>query len=151
MALAMAHNRINVRAGDRAFIVASNLCDLLQIGAQDTAYLLVAEMVGPDKEFLFNGRLFVPGHDRPGTIIDNFPKGPTPKGWAKYPLVDGNGFTLIEPASNITLFGFEEIDNICHIITNLYDETGAIVAETLPDNFLVHRGPAMIGRGGIVI
>lgn len=108
-------------------------------------------MVGPDKEFLFNGRLFLPGHRQPGTVIDNFPKGPAPHGWEKRQLVHTPGYELLDPSTNVVLFGFEEIERVCHVTTNIYDGAGTLIAETLSDNFLVHRGPAMVGRGGIFI
>jgi hypothetical protein len=108
-------------------------------------------MVGPDKEFLFNGRLFLPGYGQAGTVIDNFPKGPTPHGWKKLQRVDRSGYQLLDQVSNTVLFGFEEIDNVCHVTTNIYDDFGALIAETLSDNFLVHRGPAMVGTRGIYI
>jgi hypothetical protein len=147
----IARNWINVRPGDRCFVLSSNLCDFFQIGDQSTTYLLHAEMVGPEREFLFNGRLFLPGNSQPGTVIDNFPKGPTPHGWIKRQRVDGNGYELVDRTNGIALFGFEEIEDICHVTTNVYDGAGNLIVETLPDNFLVHRGPAMVGKGGIYI
>jgi hypothetical protein len=147
----MDHNLINVRQGDRCFIVATNLCDFFQIGDETSAYLLRAEMVGPEKEFLFNGRLFLPGHGQSGTIIDNFPKGPTPHGWEKRQRIGRPGYELLDRTGNTILFGFEEIGNVCHVTTNVYDGSGALVAETLSEDFLVHRGPARLGTQAIFI
>jgi hypothetical protein len=151
MSTILAHNWINVRPGERCFVLSSNLCDFFQIGDQTTTYLLQAEMVGPDKEFLFNGRLFLPGHHHPGTVIDNFPKGPAPQGWEKRQMVGTVAYELFDPATNTVLFGFEEIERVCHVTTNIYDGSGILIAQTLPNNFLVHRGPAMVGRGAIYI
>jgi hypothetical protein len=151
MAVIMSKNRINVRPGDRCFVASSNLCDFFQIGDNSTSYLLIAEMIGPDKEFLFNGRLFLPGHTNHGTVIDNFPKAAAPQGWVKRQRIATPGYELVDPSSDIILFGFEEIDNVCHVIANVYDESGVVIAETLADNFIVHRPPAIIGTGGIHI
>jgi hypothetical protein len=79
----MSRNWINVRPGDPAFTVGTNICDWFELGTKAGAdYWLEGQIVG-EGEYLFNGRLFLPGVTEAGTLIDNFPKGPTPKGWTK--------------------------------------------------------------------
>lgn len=135
----MRGNRVtNLLGIDRGFKVASNTVDYFEIGAlPHTKYFLKGEMVGPDEEFLFNGILFLPDVSKSGMIIDNFPKGPLPKGWTKEPLVDAEGYSLTDDKTGTIIFGYRTIENICYVITNIYDENGIIMAETAGDDFLV--------------
>jgi len=68
-------NIVNVRPGDRCFSIDGNLCDMFRLGERGrTGYLLDAEMTDPEKEFIFNGLLFMNGVSEAGTVIDSFPK-----------------------------------------------------------------------------
>jgi len=158
----MAENWASVRPGDPAFYVGTNIADMFELGHQTSSgHWLDARIVG-DGEFLFNGRLFLPSPEQggmPGTVIDNFPKGPTPHGWTKYPRVDEEGYDL--KSGNKTLFGYRVVlwrapgaraeSRLCLVTVNIYDSGGNIVAESLPDQFLVHKGPAQIGTHGIFL
>src|SRR3990167_5895442 len=119
MASRMSRNLINVRPGDPAFLISTNLCDYFELGDRaGVDYWLEGLIVGPPPEFVFNGRIYVKGHGQ-GTIIDNFPRGPTPSGWTKRALLNGNGYELV--SGNETLFGFEELPgHICRVTVNLY-------------------------------
>jgi len=148
MATILARNWINVRPGDPAFIVSTNVCDWFELGqraGQD--YWLEGVILRPT-EFVFNGRLFLPDASEHGTIIDNFPKGPTPTGWIKRQRADGAGYELVSIAGK-SIFGFLIEGPLCKVTANIYAANGALVAESLVDQFLLHRGPASIGRGGI--
>jgi hypothetical protein len=163
------HNRINIRSGEPCFIIGHNLVDMFEIGRPPrpgqpplparTAYWLVAERVGEEAEFSFNGCLFTGEGDIRGTIIDNFPKGPVPEGWVRRQKVDVEGYELIRESDGKVLFGYEVIPpdpatdrgRTCLVTANIYDEFGDLVAETTQHNFRVHRGPASLGRGGIYI
>lgn len=153
MTISMSRNLLNVGPKDPAFLIGSNLADHFEIGNQDgVGYWLRADIVGSPAEFIFNGRLFLPSKPASGTIIDNFPKGPTPAGWERQQLVDRPGYSLIDQETGAVLFGFEVTEgHICHVITNLYDQKGSLIAETGKNVFLVHIGPALIGTGGIRI
>ena len=62
----MAMNRVNVRPGDPAFLVGANLCDWFEIGSKTGAdHWLQGEIVGSPPEFMFNGRIYVPGFPLP--------------------------------------------------------------------------------------
>lgn len=146
----LARNWINVRPGEPAFEVATNICDYFELGTREGQdYWLEGTIVG-EGEFLFNGRLFVPNAHIHGTIIDNFPKGPTPNGWTKKPLMDDDGYSLVDQTGK-TVFGYRVVDKICLVIVNIYSAASELVAESLPHQFLLHSGPARIGRGGIFI
>ncbi|MEX2650126.1 MAG: hypothetical protein WD673_14035 [Alphaproteobacteria bacterium] len=143
-------NWINVQPGSPGFLVASNVCDYFELGAKSGGdHWLEGKIVEPN-EFIFNGRIFLPNRAGSGTIIDNFPKGPIPQGWALEPLVDREGYRLV--MGDLTLFGYEVSNNhFCHVTVNIYAADGVIVAESLPGKFSIHRGPARIGRNAIVI
>jgi hypothetical protein len=80
----MQGNLFNVRPGEPAFNVHTNLCDYFQIGQRIGDDLwLEGQIIGPENEFVFNGRLFSKnGHV--GTILDNFPKASAPEGWTRW-------------------------------------------------------------------
>jgi len=101
----MSNNWINVRPGDPAFSIGTNICEYFELGKRlGDDYWLEAQIVG-DAEFFFNGRIFLPGSGS-GTLIDNFPKGPTPQGWTKRQR-DGQGFELVSDAT--VLFGYRVV------------------------------------------
>jgi len=155
----MIDNWINVRPDDPALVISSNVCEWFELGTQQGPdYWLEAGIVGSG-EFLFNGRLFLRGVAEAGTIIDNFPRGPAPKGWTRRQRVDGQGYELVSDSNDVVLFGYRvvpmsipgrrSISDLCFVTVNIYDSTGKLVAESLPDEFRLYGRPAKIGRGGI--
>jgi hypothetical protein len=149
-------NWFNVRPGDAAFIIGTNACDWFDLGVRGgTDYWLEGEIVN-GTEFLFNGRLFLPTPGQGGTIIDNFPKGPIPYGWTKRSRVDCTGYDLVSQNGTI-LFGYRaasylaagpQTESLIGLVTvNIYAADGGLVAESLPDQFVLLRHPATIGRG----
>ena len=143
--------------GIRLFSIGTNICEWFELGAKKgTDHWLEAQIVG-EGEFLFNGRLFLPRGAGGGTVIDNFPKGPAPKGWTKRARLDQQGYELVSDGT--VLFGYhvaaipipgrDTESGICFVTVNIYDVKGTIIAESLPNEFRLHRGPAMIGHGGI--
>ena len=66
----LAGNLINVRPGEPAFAVSTNLCDWFELGDRaGTDYWLEGNIVGSG-EFVFNGRLYLPSAGVAGTIND---------------------------------------------------------------------------------
>src|SRR5690349_6701581 len=135
----MSQNWINVKPGDPAFSISTNICEYFELGRRDGAdYWLEGQIVG-GAEFIFNGRIFVPGISGAGTVIDNFPKGPTPQGWTKRQRADGQGYDLF--ADGKTLFGYRVVpvpipgrgatSALCFVTANLYTAAGQTVAESL--------------------
>jgi hypothetical protein len=153
----MSGNWINVRPGDPALSIGTNVCEWFELGNRaGSDYWLEAAIVGGN-EFLFNGRIFLANGSAAGTVIDNFPKGPTPNGWTKRPRADGTGYELVSDGT--VLFGYRVVgvpipgrstaSSICFVTVNIYNSKGELVAESLPDEFRLHKHPATIGRGGI--
>lgn len=148
----MQHNFFNVGPNDRAFIVSSNFCDMFMLGEQSSDdFYLRGEMAGPEKEFIFNGRIFVPGLSEAGTIIDNFPRVRAPKGWVKRLQPHGRGYQLVDDTSGVVLFGYRELDGRCLVEARLFSKDGRLVAETAGSDFVIHLGPAQIGTGGLYV
>lgn len=147
-------NLINVRWGDPAFSVATNLCDYFSLGTEEgEGHWIEGQMVGPDKEIVFNGRIFFPPSNAAeavnGEIIDNFPRGPVPAGWTRYQR--DNGYDLVD-RNGRTLFGYTVGDDgTCVVTVNIYTAEGELAAESTDGSLLVHKGPARLGRNGIAI
>ena len=143
----IAQNWINVRPGDPAFVVATNVCDYFELGNRggDDYWLEGLIVTG---EFLFNGRLYLPDRRVSGVIIDNFPKGPIPHGWTRRQHLDEEGYDLVSDDGTI-LFGYHVQGVLCMVTVNIYAKDGGLVAESRPEDFHLHRHPATIGRGGI--
>jgi hypothetical protein len=146
----------NVRRGDPAFIIGTHAYDWFDLGVREgTNYWLQVEIVN-GTEFLFNGRLFLPTPGHGGTIIDNFPKGPIPDGWTKRSHVDSTGYDLVSWNGTV-LFGYRaacyliaglQKESLVGLVTvNIYAADGGLVAESLPNRFVLLRHPATIGRG----
>ena len=134
------------------FDIGSNQTPFFQIGLKQGDDLwLQGELAGPNEEFLFNGRLFVPGNINTGTIIDNFPKGPAPNGWYIRKFADQEGYELVSNDSEIVLFGFRVQGQLCIVTTNLIDKNGNIAVETNNMSLCVYGFPVRLGRHGIVI
>lgn len=145
----LAENWINVRRGQPAFVVSSNVCDWFEIGQRTgNDYWLEGSVVG-DGEFVFNGRLFVRDGGGAGTMIDNFPRAAAPQGWTKHAQPDSEGYKLVADDGTV-LFAYSIVDRLCLVAANLYAANNDLIAESLPGEFRLHRGPARIGRNGIV-
>jgi hypothetical protein len=139
-------NSFNVRPGDPAFEIATNLCDVFELGTEGgNGHWLHAHIV--EGEFLFSGRLFARGR-LAGTVLDNFPKA-TPEGWTRRQRVDGEGYELVDK-DGMVLFGYRVDNKVCRVTVNIYDSSGEIVAESAPDELRVYQPPMRIGRSGVV-
>ena len=151
MPIRFRENIVNVAAGGPRFAVASDLYDYFFFGDRDqNNFFLEGLILGPPPEFVFNGKLFIPGEPLPGTIIETFPKGPAPGGWIRRQNVGVAGYELVmSQDQNTVLFGFTVRDNTCHVTVNLYDEDQQIFAETTEDTLVIHHGPYLLGRSGI--
>ncbi|MCW0047392.1 hypothetical protein OIU13_12725 [Brevundimonas sp. BT-123] len=145
--MVMSRNWINVSPGDRAFNIRSNMCDYFRLGIEDgNDVWLEGRIVGT--EFVFNGRLFLHNGEQ-GTVIDNFPKGPSPAGWSQRRKGDAEGYELLDDRGEV-VFSYHVDDKTCVIDVNLYKADGSLAAHGGQDGLIVHV-PAMIGQNGIVI
>jgi hypothetical protein len=130
----------------RGFYVAGTLTPSFRI--QGAQAFLVGEMVGPEEEFLFQGKLFAATGMAPATVIDNFPKAPPPTGFRQERVPDVDGYHLVDEQTRQILFGFRVEDSICHVTTVLYDHNGAIVGQNRNDDFILFGGSVKFGQTG---
>lgn len=144
-----AKNIIN-EGSKRYFDLGTTLCPYFEIGdAIGTDIWLEGQLVGPEEEYLFNGRLFVPGIIGSGTIIDNFPKSPAPSGWYIRKHVDEEGYDLINQADEQVLFGYRTVGNTCLVTTNLYTRSGSLIVRVTTLGLEVRGVQLRLGRHGI--
>jgi len=137
---------LELTGGAPSFNVASNYVPRFTIGSPEGDDVwLRGELVGDDRQPVFSGHLFL-SDGSAGTVIDNFPKGPTPNGWTKRQRLNGAGYELVDDEGRI-LFGFS-IDEygICDVTVNLYDMDGETVATANGQDGLITNGAA-VGMG----
>lgn len=141
-------NSMNYRAGSRGFNLLTNFCDYFELGSESGSDVwLKGEMVGPEKEFVFNGRLFHKG-GQGGVVLDNFPKA-VPEGWTKRPSMDCEGYDLFDDKGEL-IFGYRVgSDGVCAVDVSLYKEDGVVAATSGQGGLVINEIPATIGRGGI--
>ena len=141
--------------GHRAwFRLASNKMQYFEIGARqsDTAWLEgIVTPAGRRDEFLFNGRIYVPGVEARVVQFESFPKGPAPAGWRIIQHAADGGHDLVSIETGDAIFGYKVDDGVCVITTNIYGSSSELWAETADDDLLIHRGPARLGRHGLQV
>jgi hypothetical protein len=110
---------------------------------------LEGQIIGPENEFVFNGRLFSQlGHV--GTIFDNFPRASMPGGWTRRVSPLHDGYDLVG-ANGETIFAYRvDANRICHITVDLYTANGSLAAHG-GQGALVTHVPTMLGRNGKMI
>jgi hypothetical protein len=125
----------------RKFILGGNQGFAFRIGDDGTKYLLTGEFAGEAQDPVFNGKLYLPNSVMGGIVIDNFPKSEPPKGWVKSPAIGQEGYDLKNADTNEILFGYRVANNICRVVTNIYNENGDTVATANENGLMVHKGP----------
>lgn len=145
MPVFMKGNYIFVEPGRKCFEISSNFTNYLELGIQGiTKYYLEAKV--ESDEFRISGILL----SRSGHILchlkDNFiesedcNKEMTPHG---YRIKDRKGNFVFEIQS--------EKDLICHLKGTIYGESGETIAQDKEGDFVVLKGPAIIGKSGNAI
>jgi len=142
----MRGNYIFVEPGRKCFEVSSNFTNYLELGIQGiTEYYLEAKI--ENNEFKISGTLL----DKNGELLcrlkDNFieaskgcNKEMTPYG---YRIKDKDGTLVFEIQA--------ENDLICHLKGTIYGESGEVVAQDREGEFIILKGPAIIGKSGNAI
>jgi len=146
MPVFMRGNYIFVEPGRKCFEVSSNFTNYLELGIQGiTEYYLEAKI--ENNEFKISGTLL----DKNGELLcrlkDNFieaskgcNKEMTPYG---YRIKDKDGTLVFEIQA--------ENDLICHLKGTIYGESGEVVAQDREGEFIILKGPAIIGKSGNAI
>lgn len=142
MSVVMKDNYIFVRPGEKAFKVASNYTNYLEVGQLGvTNYYIEARVEG--EEFLINASFPEPYSEQLVEVVDNVPQSSelTRK-------ILTNGYRIEDPNGRLVL-GLEVLEkDVCVIRGAVYDSNGEIVAESRDDDFVIHHGPAVIGKSG---
>ena len=135
MAYHMVGNYFGVAPGQPMFSVMSNFCDQFEFGEREGDDVWLEGEITRDGQFVFNARIFTsPGNK--GTVIDNFPVGPTKQGWTRRVYGDHEGYDLLDEDGEL-LFGYRVHEGVCFVAMDLMDKNGAVA---------VHGG-----QGGMVV
>jgi hypothetical protein len=142
----------NVRPGDPAFIIGTHACDWFDLGVRDgTDYWLQGEIVD-GTEFLFKGDYFClhPAIVEPSSTIfqrvqyltaGRSDRVSTAQGTTWYTVLFGYR------AACYLIAGLQKESLVGLVTVNIYAADGGLVAESLPNRFVLLRHPATIGRG----
>ena len=141
MAISMRGNFIFVGPDEKYFKVASNFTNYLELGLPSGEdYYLEARIEGGN--FKINATLWEPSEASAIIIKDNLPRD---SGLVRD--IFPNGWRLNDSTGQLVL-GLEANGNECHIRGRVRTKSGEIIAEESGDDFLVHRGPAVLGKFG---
>jgi hypothetical protein len=143
MSVALKGNYIFVQPGQTAFKVASNFTNYLELGvAGATDYYLEARIEG--EEVLINAVLVDPQSKSTCRVVNNFPE----RSSCRREMTP-HGYRILSPSGEL-LLGIE-LDvrtRVCHLRGTVYDAKGNVIARDDGDDFLIHHGPAVLGRSG---
>lgn len=135
-----------VQPGQKRFEVSSNFTNYLELGTPGkTRYYLEARIDGD--EFKISGIMLDESDNELCRLKDNFIT--TSKGCQKemtqvgYRVRDSKGNLIIE-------IGVDR-DMICHLKGVIYGDKGEIIAQSRNGEFVVLKGPAIIGKAGNAI
>lgn len=140
MPVVMKGQLLFVRHGDKCFKVASNYTNYLELGVRGvTDYYLEAriESGGFVIDAVLRNSL---GHEV-CSVVRNFPKEQN-----CIRELTPNGYRI--KAQEMVLLELFAPANVCSIRAKLYDGEGGLIAEDVEDNFVIYRGPAILGRSG---
>jgi hypothetical protein len=131
-----------VEPGSKSFKVATNFTNYLELGIQSSApdYYLEAKVA--DDDFVINAVLWEPTLTAPLRIVDSFPDGPE---WTRKMLP--NGWHIVNKTGQL-MFGLEVQGSVCHIKGEVRSRDGTLVAQDSNDDYLIYKGPAILGRSG---
>jgi len=142
----MKGNYIFVQPGRKCFEVSSNLTNYLELGIQGiTKYHLEAKI--ENDEFRISGALL----DQNGEVLchlkDNFIE--ASKGCNKE--MTPYGYRIKDKDGNLVFEIQAENDLLCHLKGTIYGELGEVVAQDRKGEFVILKGPAIIGKSGNAI
>ena len=117
MSVTMSGNYMFVRPGEKAFRVASNFTNYIELGAKGiTPYYLEGKV--ESDEFVINASLLDARGKASCRIVDNFPQGP---GCTK--AMTPNGYRILSGSGELIL-AIEVNDEICLLMGTIYDPAG---------------------------
>ena len=142
MAFTMSGNYIFAGPNDRCYKVASNFTNYLELGLPDSGdYYLEARI--DEGDFKINARLWDTASGEQILVKDNFPTGM--RGVTRDDLPNGY---LIKDSGGVLILGIAVEGNLVRSGGAVRSKDGALIAEDKADDFLIHRGPAVLGKEG---
>jgi len=146
MPVFMRGNYIFVEPGRKCFEVSSNFTNYLELGIQGiTKYYLEAKIVSD--EFKISGILL----DKNGEVLcrlkDNFIEKSEDcnKEMTQY------GYRIKDKDGNLVFEIQVENDLVCYLKGTIYGDSGEIVTQDREGEFIILKGPAIIGKSGNAI
>lgn len=141
MSIFIKGNYIFVRPGEKAFKISSNFSNYLELGSKGiTDYYLEAKV--ENGEFIINAKIFDPINKEFCEVINNFPQ----KSDFRREMTP-NGYRIYSKADEL-LLGIEAAGEICSLKGKIYTTSGEVIAEEKDEDFMIYRGPAIIGKSG---
>ena len=148
MAVKLSECYIFVSQADKCFKVATNYTNYFELGAEGVTDYYVEARIQND-EFLINAIVLDPDTKETCRVVNNFPDSAD----CRREMIC-NGYRILGSSGRL-LLGIDVHENVCLLRGTIYDRNGVVVAEEAQDDFLVHRGPAVLGKQdqsrGIVI
>jgi hypothetical protein len=146
-------NYIFTSPGQKAFLVSSNYVNYVELGRKGIAdYYLEAKI--ENDEFVISGRLY----DSHGNFICALRGNHLEEMQRKCKIVydeQGRGYKVIDDDQKVLMELYLRDENTCIIKGEIYDNSGKLVAKGNGENFLIFKGPAVLGKKngalGIVI
>ena len=132
-----------VGPNNRRFQVSSNFTNYLELGINGiTKYYLEAKIV--NEEFLVVGTLL----DKEGNTLcimeDSFIK--SSEKFIKE--MTAHGYRILDENHNVIFEIQAMADLICHLKGTIYGDHGEIIAKDMGEDFIILKGPAILGKSG---
>lgn len=141
MSVAIKNSYIFVEPGRKAFKVASNFTNYIELGIKEiTEYYLEAKI--ENDSFVINAILLDSHGKSACRVVNNFPDRSNCR-----KEMTRNGYLIFSPSGELIL-GIEVQGAVCFLKGTIYDSKGRIVATEKENDFLIFQGPAVIGKIG---
>jgi hypothetical protein len=146
MPVFMRGNYIFVERGRKCFEVSSNFTNYLELGIRGiTKYYLEAKI--ENDEFKISGILLNKNGEVLCRLKDNFIEASKDCNKEMTPY----GYRIKDRYGNPVFEIHVENDLVCHLKGTIYGDSGGIVAQDKEGEFIILKGPAIIGRSGNAI
>jgi len=147
MSVRLSNNYIFVKPGQKAFLAASNYVNYLELGRKGlNDHYLKAEI--KDDEFVVSGKLY----DEKGTALCTIRENNLEDMASKCKLnwLRNGGYEVIheERGQLLKIATMPEQSNICILQGKFYDSKGNLIAEGNDQDFVIYKGPAVLGKSG---
>lgn len=144
MAVHLQGNYIFTRPGEKAFLVASNYVNYLELGRKSvTDYYLEAKI--EKDEFLVSGTIY----DSKGIPLCNIKENHVEniKGNCVFEPLKDHGYEIVDRGNVIFRLSLRD-RNLCVLQGRFYDGSGNLIAEGDETDFRIFKGPAVLGKAG---